>query len=60
MKNIQKHKSEVKTDEGFIKEMFQFELEPTLEALNLNKKQIRENKTLKNGLLLAINSIDTE
>ena len=60
MKNIQKHKSEVKTDEGFIKEMFQFELEPTLEALNLTKKQIRENKTLKNGLLLAINSIDTE
>ena len=40
--------------------MFQFELEPTLEALNLTKKQIRENKTLKNGLLLAINSIDTE
>ena len=60
MKNIQKHKSEVKTDEGFIKEMFQFELEPTLEALNLTKKQIRENKALKNGLLLAINSIDTE
>ena len=40
--------------------MFQFELEPTLETLNLTKKQIRENKTLKNGLLLAINSIDTE
>lgn len=60
-----------KTGEGFIKEMFQFklanyefdythELEPTLEALNLTKKQIRENKALKNGLLLAINSIDTE
>lgn len=60
MKNIQKHKSKVKTGEGFIKKMFQFELEPTLEALNLTKKQIRENKTLKNGLLLAINSIDTE
>lgn len=71
MKNIKKHKSKVKTGEGFIKEMFQFELanyefdythelEPTLEALNLTKKQIRENKTLKNGLLLAINSIDTE
>lgn len=60
MKNIQKHKSKVKTGERFIKEMFQFELEPTLEALNLTKKQIRENKTLKNGLLLAINSIDTE
>ena len=36
------------------------ELKPTLEALNLTKKQIRENKALKNGLLLAINSIDTE
>lgn len=73
-----KHSDEIKeeiakdkTGEGFIKEMFQFELanyefdythelEPTLEALNLTKKQIRENKALKNGLLLAINSIDTE
>lgn len=55
-----KHKSKVKTGEGFIKEMFQFEIEPTLETLNLTKKQIRENKTLKNGLLLAINSIGTE
>lgn len=75
---FKKHSDEIKeeiakdkTGEGFIKEMFQFELanyefdythelEPTLEALNLTKKQIRENKALKNGLLLAINSIDTE
>lgn len=38
MENIQKHKSKVKTGEGFIKEMFQFEIEPTLETLNLTKK----------------------
>lgn len=68
---IKKEIAKDKTGEGFIKEMFQFELanyefdythelEPTLEALNLTKKQIRENKALKNGLLLAINSIDTE
>lgn len=60
-----------KTGEGFIKEMFQFELvnheydythelDDTIEALDLTKEKIRNNKALKNGLLLAINTIDTE
>lgn len=58
-----------KTGEGFIKEMFLFELanheysythelEDTLEALDLTKEQVRNDQRLKHGLLLAINSID--
>lgn len=60
-----------KTGEGFIKEMFEFELanhefnythelEDTLEALDLTKEQVRNDQRLKHGLLLAINSIDDE
>lgn len=65
---MKKHKSKLNKK---INEMFQFELinheygythelDDTIEALDLTKKQIRENKALKNGLLLAINTIDTE
>lgn len=59
------------TGQGFIKDMFEYELanhefmvtydlEPTLEALGMTRKEVRESSKLENGLKLAMKSIDDE